>query len=432
MSKKEESPFAFLARMPRLGGCDQRAVTLPMLILLLPVSVAHVPAFETSYGCLVRPHVDDTQTSQATYFKTPPGAIAGVMMDSGALALRDSLLSNDGLVLQVTTRIAHHSEDLSVFAGCLPSSMWGSRVCPIDMPLGNPNQTSVQYKEPEVEPFTQSVYHMLADRSLRADDGDCDATSGVYAIMLKNEGAATIRWTAVVGKSEKFTLGQLISFPWYVARVHGSFGNDRYRLHVLVILVVIVATSISLAVRASTPMTHDEDASPTRRWTIRLSMLAALAFMTAGVDQLLHYVDSTHECTSSDSGYSAPMFFGLVLGLAQCLPLVLALYLGGKFRGDWNANWYGILLGLFILVTTATSIAVLGDLAGIIFVVGVIAVGAAHMSSVLASRGRRQAWKANLSTSVCACVGVLLLPFMAAGYWVGPILLTAASLFSVQ
>ena len=80
-----------------------------------------------------------------------------------------------------------------------------------------PDATAMVSADGHVEPFTQTTYHKKYDSKIPT----CPSGFAVY-------GHFNGPWGAVIGKKERFTVGELLSFPVYSAKLHGSWWNERY------------------------------------------------------------------------------------------------------------------------------------------------------------------------------------------------------------
>ena len=135
----------------------------------------------------------DPDISQVTYFK-PTGSMQGLFVENAAA---DTL---------VQATFYSGDPEGTLHAGCVNASTQ----IPASIPLNATNESTV-------EPFTQTRYNTLFDSTIPAD---CER----YAIY----GNFTSPWAAVVGKKESFGAVELLMFPVYSAKLHGSWWNDNY------------------------------------------------------------------------------------------------------------------------------------------------------------------------------------------------------------
>lgn len=164
-------------------------------MLVVPLlAIAHVPFFGES--SLQKP----PDISQAYYYKS-----------SG------KLLASDTIDL---LEIVSSSED---------------NHCILTVRCGDTELTVGPPGEVHPEPFTQSRYYKL----LRYEDG-CD---GIEVV-----GVCSMPWAAVVGKGEEFTWDELLSFPVYSAKIHGSWWNRQYTMGYALALAVAASLGVGLTV----------------------------------------------------------------------------------------------------------------------------------------------------------------------------------------
>ena len=175
------------------------------------VAVAHVPFFSEDSITLQK----QKETSQAYYFQQ----VGQLIADDGAD------------FVEVVSSTRNNPCDISVLCG----------------------ETAVvvgRAVEAHGETFTQSVYYTLYSATLNCTQrmrvvGDCEHP-----------------WAAVVGKDEVFTVGELISFPIYTAKVHGRWWSQQYSLGWFVLLALLysgykgfdaslVAVSVAVALWAA-------------------------------------------------------------------------------------------------------------------------------------------------------------------------------------
>lgn len=378
-----------------------------LLLLWAATGAAHVPAFG-SRACPAPLVVGDPRTSQVRYFQTV--GTDGVVVPAAG---------NHGLALQIGLRDRAALGELEAFVGCLPPNVTAARMCTGPLPASTP----LVPRPPKLEAFTQTVHHVVVE--VRGE-----ACASAYGIFLRSARGRPVRWSAVVGEGERFTLEQLLLFPAYMARAHGAFGNDRYRLHVLagfVTLHVLVALGLLALARSDLLLRSADRTDRVLRNASMLSALAAgTAFYVVCLDKTLHFVDSAHEAGSDETLAAARLFVPLVAVTANLLPLGAAVWLvGHHVRGSAHGpHVLPACVGLGLLVAAcAAALCALGDAT----VVGVVcaSLGAALVGAgLLARRARTKALPVALV--LLTCWAWLLLAFLGAGYWVGPSLLVLA------
>jgi len=154
------------------------------LAISLVAATAHVPFFVDTHSAIQK----DNSVSQAYYFK-------------------------DGGQLEATSpdRLPYNTKVEVVFSRkCTDCS--ATVMCDGQSEFREFRDTSDEH----VEPFTQSTYHKAY-----SEDVTCNSSFSVT-------GTSTVPWAAVVGTGEHFTPTELLEFPIYIARIHGSWWNKAY------------------------------------------------------------------------------------------------------------------------------------------------------------------------------------------------------------
>ena len=157
-------------------------------LLLFAFHHGHVPQFADTFPMRLK---HDQDVSQVTYFKKHE--------------LQGLYISNPEHDTLVQATFPTDSPDGTLHVGCVASEHIV------------PNTTAMVSKDGHVEPFTQTTYHTKYDSKIPA----CNASFAIY-------GHFKGPWGAVIGKKERFTVGELLSFPVYSAKLHGSWWNERY------------------------------------------------------------------------------------------------------------------------------------------------------------------------------------------------------------
>jgi len=166
---------------------------------------AHAPQFADEFPMTLQHGAD---ISQVTYFK-PKGSMQGLLIKS----------ATSGTLVQAVFRSERPEGQLHV--GCVENSTQ----IPPPHPLNTPNRSV----ESSTEPFTQTRYHTFYDSTIPAD---CER----FAVY----GEFSTPWAAVVGKKESFSPTELVMFPVYSAKLHGSWWNDNYVYHWPFLVALIV------------------------------------------------------------------------------------------------------------------------------------------------------------------------------------------------
>lgn len=380
--------------------------------------------------CLTHPQVFDA-SGQTTYFNTK--SINGVVVNVQHAAA--AVNSTDGLMLQVSLRQKYTEGVFKLFAGCLPNVGDASRICSED--IGFPNSTRVVWKEAAVDPFTQSVYHMAIDQKV-TNSQEC--LNGEYALMLKAENNHEILWSAVIGKADSFSLVELSVFPLYMAYVHGSYENQRYRFHVILSLILLGFLANILIrwryfgirfVPNPTSVYISNDSLWGRRWrTLAMwSVTCSFIWFTAVTfDIILHFSDSSHEIPSSSTVEATPLFLLLVSLTANVIPTLLALYLYTYNSGALPLNYMTLIFTMGLVVAYTTTLCFLGDTSTMILVCTFVIFTALN---ILLGVWRRKTFEWHVCVCGTSCIGSLLILFLGSGYWIGPAFLLVSGIFTL-
>ena len=170
---------------------------------------AHVPTYGGCVdNCCKPPHAPDV--SQVVYLK-----------GSGGLELHlEDITEYDVLDVDVVLRDDVNMSSYDLYIGC------GGCV-PQDPIVVSPVPLS-EYGPVEIEPFTQTAYRSVLTKTQRKFDTKQlrNCTEGHFTIRLVDSSSSPVVWGAVVGLKEQFTFEELLLFPVYVLRNHGTMWND--------------------------------------------------------------------------------------------------------------------------------------------------------------------------------------------------------------
>ena len=166
-----------------------------MLPVLL-ISVGHVPQFADKFPMEMK-H-DDVDISQVTYFRRDGSTRYQSMQGLYVAEPKENVI----------VQVAFPSNDPvgSLYAGCVANRSQ------------TPPEVNLTSAKGTNEPFTQTKYYLKYDATFP----DCEGLD--YAIYGNFDG----QWSAVVGKKESFSATELLSFPIYSAKLHGSWWNENY------------------------------------------------------------------------------------------------------------------------------------------------------------------------------------------------------------
>lgn len=261
-------------------------------VFLLVFPHAHVPTYGTS--CVEPPH--DHTVSQVVYLKGSGGLEVHIRSDTDPF----DTINGENFTIQTVFRDEVDPSTYSLHIGC------GG--CMANDPVLAP-RVAIDYQPGKLEPFTQTFYRDLFPKSqqlfnARALQG-CDHFT-IRLIAFPN--ASTIVWGAVIGLAEAFTIGEILSFPIYILRNHGSAWNNLgWTIFIAFLLAIFWLWALREAFGAcgvrlpdlprhfrisywiKRPCTKDEedaDDDPSGR---ELSYeLALVAFSTAWIENLIH------------------------------------------------------------------------------------------------------------------------------------------------
>lgn len=257
---------------------------LVALSLVSLVALAHVPSYGGSSGC-VRPEHPHT-TSQAVYLKGPGGLEILIADD------HDPFHTDEGEMIDIDVVFRDNVPltDFKLFVGC--------GTCDLDVVNIAPMLVVTHIGEGKVEPFSQHAYrHALHGAQRKFNSSVLDPTlcpEKRFTIRLEQQvNAPEIYWSAVVGLGEQFTFAELLSFPLYVYRNHGSAWNELGWTIWVIFLLTAVARPIYLLFRLW--QLDDEKAFDsyrveysTKSAQVILFELATISFVATGLELFVH------------------------------------------------------------------------------------------------------------------------------------------------
>ena len=203
---------------------------------------AHVPQYDgCDHNCCHPPHAPTT--SQVAYLK-----------GSGGVEFDIADLKEDYLDFNFVFKKPYDVSTFSMYAGC--GGCASERPLHFDEPLTLPLAQPKTYHSPKFEPFTQHAYYELLPKgedarqlNLTAVLADCASPHVSLRIIVHANATEEIVWGAVVGceglQCEIFTWLELLSFPIYVIRNHGSAWNMvAWSLPLIAVLVPLLMALI--------------------------------------------------------------------------------------------------------------------------------------------------------------------------------------------
>ena len=230
------------------------------------LAAAHVPTYTgCDENCCTPPH--DHTTSQVIYMRGSGGLEIHLKSNTDPF----DVMGNEILEVDAIFRDEVDQTTYSLYIGCGGCVVSEDSIVIPPVPLDG-------YEPAEVEPFTQTAYRSVLPLEARKYN-----TSGLRAAVC-DQGHFTIRlvdhmnrtdnspivWAPVIGLGESFTFTELIEFPIYILRNHGSYWNDMYYTFPIWLLVgaplLVIGTTSTLracgvAVFDANPCTRTEEAT---------------------------------------------------------------------------------------------------------------------------------------------------------------------------
>ena len=286
-----------------------------MLSVLALTLLAHVPTYDNCVdNCCVPPKRPDI--SQVMYLK-----------GSGGFELHlEDLAPDTTLDVDAVFRDAVDQTTYSIHVGCggcLPSD-----------PLVTPPLVLSGYGPVEIEPFTQTSYRSALSASDRTFDTSrlTNCSEGHFTLRLvdhRPDRDAPIVWGAVIGLGESFSALELVQFPVYVLRNHGTVWNDLGWTFWVILFVgapLYLYAGRTLYRRCcGCYIPSASGSSGAREWCYELAMIG---FTAAALETLTHlvYVQVGH-----------PVESAFWIGLVAVVALANGIPMGFVF-----VVWYGM------------------------------------------------------------------------------------------
>jgi hypothetical protein len=180
------------------------------VVAILPF--VHVPTYDACIDNCCKPP-KSVDISQVMYLK-----------GSGGLEVHIEDLKKGQIIdFDAVFRDAVNQSTYSVYVGCGGCMPQDAIVIPPVVLAG--------YETVEIEPFTQTAYRSIFDKTKRTFNTSLltNCTEGHFTIRLIDhisDRDTPIVWGAVIGLAESFTFTELLEFPVYVLRNHGETWND--------------------------------------------------------------------------------------------------------------------------------------------------------------------------------------------------------------
>lgn len=392
---------------------------------------AHVPNYESA-KC-VKNTIVEAKVSQVTYFKyANPGQVVGLTLD---LTEKEDVWTalNSGLVASISASRWNELQDSDFFIGCL-SAETAQQLCDGTLSSFPGGGEPLIKSGGSHEPFTQSVYYPVEPQNdSKVYRTNC--TRDQVLALLAKPGTGGGRFSVVLGVSELFTIEQLISFPISMARNHGSFVNVNYIYWIVCILIVVALKMHALLSIVTNGYTHyatrllGDSTSLLRKSATLACLLSICVYFSVIVDITLQSTFASQQDKIGKT--SMGLFVGLVLFLANVMPMLLAMYTWRRLLTVESSNngvtiTHAVVVGLLTTICF-TSLVMLGEAPQVPVLLGIIAgltlIGIVAVVMTPSTRGHLQLYPLVVQISLF----VLYLLFLGSGYWFGPGLMIFAS-----
>lgn len=275
------------------------------------LTLMHVPTYT---GCtrnccqLPREHT----TSQVIYLKGSGGL--EIHLESNTHPI--NILGNEILDIDAVFRDRVDQSTYDLYIGC------GGCIEGTDPIVVSPVQLR-GYEDGELEPFTQTRYFSVFSKKERTFNSsllhETACPQKHFTIRLVDYMNRTdnrpIVWGPVVGLEEKFTFTELIGFPLYILRNHGSYWNDlgyTYFVCLLCTTSLWLLTKYYITKSICTSMDIREV----------LYDLATIGFVAAAIEEFVHLVYAQNGIPIR-TGFYLGLF--LVIFFSQGVPLFFVI-----------------------------------------------------------------------------------------------------------
>lgn len=398
--------------------------TLVCTLALCAIVAAHVPSYESA-KCIGRTVVD-AKVSQVTYFEyANPGQIVGLTLD---LMEHEDVWTElkSGLVVSISASRWNELQESGFFIGCL-STETTLQLCSGALSSFPEGGEKLKKSKGSHEPFTQSVHYPVEPaNNSKVDRTNCTKDQ-VLALLVK-PGMGGGRFSVVLGVSELFTLEQLVSFPIFMARNHGSFVNVNYIYWMICTWIAVVVTLHAVLSIIRNGCKHYATSligsdTPSFMKLAALTCLASICvYVSVIVDITLQatFASQQDNVTKTNIG----LFVGLVLCLANIVPTFLAVYTWWRLLAVECDN--GAVTITHMVVVSAThaicfvSLLLLGESPQVPLLLGTLVVitfiGMVTVAIQPVTRGQLCVYSLIMQISLF----VLYLFFLGSGYLLGP------------
>lgn len=298
--------------------------------------LAHVPTYTGGVqNCFTPPH--HHTTSQVIYLKGSGGLELHIASPTDPF----DIYGGELIDIDAVFKEPYDQSTYSLYIGC------GGCV-PSEDPIVVPPTSLNGYQHGEVEPFTQTTYYSVfpkADRKFNASVLN-GCTEHHFTIRLVDHNNRTngdeLVWGAVIGLGERFTVEELLSFPLFIQRNHGTTWNNLgWTFPLSFLLGALLALLCSFFIEfGPSPIQWSVQEWSVREWLYTISIFGFIGMM---IEEFVHLM-------YAQSG--VPIGYGLGVGLvgvifiANGIPLLQVMlaksYASGRKEGRNEAMKGGV------------------------------------------------------------------------------------------
>lgn len=293
---------------------------LPALLLIAASADAHVPLYCGSACCT--PHHDHT-VSQAVYIR----GSGGFSIPKSKIPASHTLIDYD-----VVMKKNYDPSTYSLHIGCGQCGVSAPRV------------TQLLYKDPVIEPFTQTPIYGLfkgVDRPQFKTRHLKSCPYPQFTIWIADFNNRTdgnpLIWSAVVGHSEQFTAGELFLFPVFILNNHGWYWNQMWFTYPVILVFLFPASAFLV-------WNHPFRWSVADLRGVRERLYAAATFFFAAsiLEIIVHLFVAAHGASFIGFGIG----LGAVVAVGNLFPLSITLISwSSMYHPTWiiSHKWWWLL-----------------------------------------------------------------------------------------
>ena len=299
-----------------------RHLGLLLLLRALGAARAHVPTYGTGAdNCFTPPH--HHTTSQVIYVR----GSGGLEIHIDSLTAPFDIAGGEVIDVDAVFKYEYDQSTYELYIGC------GGCVASVD-PLVEPRIDLTGYEPGVVEPFTQSFYRSVFNKTARKYDtsqlaGCAENHFSIRIVDFHNrttKGHTTLVWGAVIGLGERFTFLELLSFPLYVLRNHGESWNGQGWTWWFTLATTVLGwwgdrrlARRLFGWRLLSPFDRQMTLEP-RAW---LCDFAIISFVAVMVEELIHLI---YAQTMVSFGYEFWVGFVAVVLISNGLPIMIQCF----------------------------------------------------------------------------------------------------------